>query len=306
VVWITALLSVVLSAFAFSMRTEVAAARNFKEEAEAAALAEAGIARGLAELTNARAKGADAVSALAAFESGEVALGRGAFRVGITDEERKVNLNRASAEVLAALLRGTGVDRATAETIADSVLDWRDPDDLHRSAGAEADYYGSLTPGYEPRNGGFETLEELLLVKGMTPAIFRGTVSAERREALLKTLPDERNLQAGEYLGVAQFLTIHGGGRVNVNTAGADVLVAVGVAAPEARAILDAREGGQVYREQPRGLQSAEFTTVSTTYRVESIGILPGTPAGYRIVAIVWSESGLQPRPRIVAWKEGV
>jgi general secretion pathway protein K len=44
--------------------------------------------------------------------------------------------------------------------------DWIDTDDLSRLNGAEKDYYLTLDPPYEPRNGAPETVEELRLIKG--------------------------------------------------------------------------------------------------------------------------------------------
>lgn len=58
--------------------------------------------------------------------------------------------------------------------LADSILDWLDEDDEPREYGAEADYYATLQPPYRPANGPIESIEQLLLVKGMTPAILYG------------------------------------------------------------------------------------------------------------------------------------
>ncbi len=307
VIWVATLLTVVLSAFAFSMRTEVEGARNFKEEAEMAALAEAGVARAVAEVLNGERQGGEAAAAVARYASGEVPLGRGSFEVTIQDEERRVPLNRTGPDVLTRLFRQTGVDARAAEAIADAILDWRDPDDLHRLQGAETEYYRALPVPYRARNGDFETLEELLLVKGVTPEIFAGTATPERLAELLARRPDERDFQAGEYLGLARFLTVWGSGRVNLNTASSDVLVAMGVPPAEAQALRQTREEGLVFREQPAAARGAQFALASTTYAIESIGRLPGSPATYRIRAIVRSEgTPAQPRVSIVAWNAGV
>ena len=65
------------------------------------------------------------------------------------------------------------------EDIADAILDWIDPDDEPRQFGAEADYYASLASPYAPKNGPLETVEELLLVRGVTPELLLG-VDANR------------------------------------------------------------------------------------------------------------------------------
>ena len=58
--------------------------------------------------------------------------------------------------------------------IADAILDWLDDDEESREFGAEVDYYSSLVPPYAPKNGPLETVEELLLVRGVTPQLLFG------------------------------------------------------------------------------------------------------------------------------------
>jgi uncharacterized membrane protein YgcG len=109
--------------------------------------------------------------------------------------------------------------------IADAILDWVDEDDESRESGAEIDYYSSLTPGYAPRNGKLETIEELLLVRGVTPDLLFGRDI--NRNGILD--PQEEQLPlALEYdpgdgsmdLGWAAYLTLHSQEK-NVNSEGA-------------------------------------------------------------------------------------
>ena len=58
--------------------------------------------------------------------------------------------------------------------IADAIMDWIDDDDETREFGAEFDYYQSLGSPYEPNNGPFNTVEEILLVRGVTPEMLFG------------------------------------------------------------------------------------------------------------------------------------
>jgi DNA uptake protein ComE-like DNA-binding protein len=60
------------------------------------------------------------------------------------------------------------------ESIADALLDWMDTDTTPRQSGAEEDYYAGLNPPYRPRNGLPDSLEELLLVKGVTRSLMFG------------------------------------------------------------------------------------------------------------------------------------
>ncbi len=253
VLWILTFLGVVFTAFAFSMRTELAAAGNFREEAEAYYLAEAGVYRAAAEIINAdRNVPPDSMlydsldehwhTNPDAYEN--IPLGRGRYWVTVTDEESKIPLNAATDAVLRRVFSNSGVkDEKLLSTIVDSIQDWRDPDNLHRVNGAEDDYYLSLPTPYRAKNGNFETIDELLLVKGVTPEILYGNVANQERRAQLDAqLSWDRRLEPGEYLGVARHLSVYGPGQVNVNTASPDVLMALGLTAAETQLVLDRRK----------------------------------------------------------------
>lgn len=99
------------------------------------------------------------------------------LRYGIEDESTKLNLNALLA--IEKKTPGAGKSLLLAlpgmtDDIADAILDWMDPDDEPREFGAEVDYYLSLDPPYVPKNGPLETIEELLLVRGVTPALLFG------------------------------------------------------------------------------------------------------------------------------------
>ena len=91
-------------------------------------------------------------------------------------EARKTNLNQASdAQIRDRIIQWLGEDRFDeAEQLADAILDWRDPDDLTRTNGAEADDYEAQGLDYKPSDGPFNLLTELLLVRGVTGELFWG------------------------------------------------------------------------------------------------------------------------------------
>jgi general secretion pathway protein K len=253
VLWVLAFLGVVFTAFTFSMRTELAAAGNFKEEAETYYIAEAGIYRAAAEIINADRNNPPDSSAYDALDEHwhtnpeayeNVPLGRGRYWVKVTDEEGKIPLNGATDAMLRRLLSNSGVkDERRVSTIVDSIQDWRDADTLHRMSGAEDDYYLTLPVPYKARNGNFETIDEVLLVKGMTPDILYGNVAnPERQSELTAQPPWERKLGPGEYLGIARHVSVFGAGRVNVNTASPEVLLALGMTPVDALAVLERRK----------------------------------------------------------------
>ena len=99
------------------------------------------------------------------------------IRYGLEDESSRINLN-------ALLLADTYVTNGgrtllmalpgMSEDVADSILDWIDEDDDTREYGAEYDYYQSLDPPYSPKNGPLDTVEELLLIRGVFPQLLFG------------------------------------------------------------------------------------------------------------------------------------
>ena len=104
--------------------------------------------------------------------------------------------------------------------IINSLKDWLDSGDddaITGLSGAESSYYQDLNPPYASRNGPIADINDLLLVKGITPELFYG---------------------GSEQPGIAQFLTVFGmqpgagtsfifPGKININTAELPVLVAM-------------------------------------------------------------------------------
>lgn len=132
-----------------------------------------------------------------------VEIGDADCDVFISDEGGKINVNKVTDETrdnFIKFLTAYKLEEHTAEIITDSILDWLDEDDLHHVNGAEKGYYATFPEPYEPKNGPFESLEELTLVKGITPQIFE----------LLR-----------------DHLTIYGMGKINVNFASMEVLLSV-------------------------------------------------------------------------------
>ncbi|MBW1820935.1 MAG: general secretion pathway protein GspK [Deltaproteobacteria bacterium] len=104
--------------------------------------------------------------------------------------------------------------------IISSVKDWLDSGDddaITGLNGAESGYYQDLDPGYPCKNGLFNDISELLLVKGITPEHYYGTEEAP---------------------GISEYMTVYGikssgdnkftfKGRININTAELPVLISL-------------------------------------------------------------------------------
>ena len=99
-------------------------------------------------------------------------------RYGLEDESTRLNVN---ALLMAdKLMENAGRDLlmglpGMTEDVADAILDWMDEDDEAREYGCESDYYQGLSPPTIAKNGPLDTVEELLLVRGVTPQLLFGT-----------------------------------------------------------------------------------------------------------------------------------
>jgi general secretion pathway protein K len=221
VLWIFIFLLVVAFDFSASVREEATAAHRFSDETQGYYIALAGFERGVYEfLQQSTARDALATQKKADIFDGdwrEEALGSGAFRVRWVDEAGKININRADEETLRRIFTNLGVEEPSKAILVDSIMDWRDPDDLHRLNGAENDYYRSLTPPYTAKNGPFDTVEDLLWVRGMTAELFYGYGDA----------PGNRGKNA-QRTGLREIFTVDSPiDRVNLRTASADVIHAL-------------------------------------------------------------------------------
>ncbi len=99
------------------------------------------------------------------FASGSVETA--AIRYGLSDEAGKLNVNRATEESLTALPTIT-------ESMAQALGDFVDEDDEANPEGAEQPYYDTLENPYAIHNAPLKTLDELLMVRGFTPALLYG------------------------------------------------------------------------------------------------------------------------------------
>jgi general secretion pathway protein K len=168
----------------------------------------------------------------------EDAFAGGRYAVRMTDESGRISLNKADEALLTLVVTNImqlmqqqgsrlsrGFDKRAAENVSvivDSILDWRDPDDLKRLHGAESDYYmGQRTP-YRAKNGFFDSPEELMLVRGVSAALFYGS----------EGIPGLRDL----------FSAYNRSGNVNVRTASAAVFqIVLGVDAAAAADLVSQR-----------------------------------------------------------------
>ncbi len=163
----------------------------------------------------------------------------GGIRFGLQNESARLNVNAlitlennsAGLLPILALASTTGTDSAATEELgsdniassllfalpgmstdtADCILDWLDEDDDPRPFGAEVEYYSTLPTPYEPANGPINSVEELLLVRGVTPSLLfgvdvnrNGVIDASEQQS---TIVD---INAVSSLGWSAYITVHG------------------------------------------------------------------------------------------------
>ncbi|MDH3442678.1 MAG: general secretion pathway protein GspK, partial [Deltaproteobacteria bacterium] len=237
VLWIFIFLFVVAFDFSADVREEANAAHRFSEDTQGYYLALAGFQRGVYEFITQSQSGTTQATETPAgffdFTWHEEKMGNGSFRVRLVDEGGKVNLNRADENTLRLVFNNIGVEEPRLSTLVDSILDWLDPDNLHRISGAESDYYESLSPPYTAKNGMFDTVEELLWVKGVTPELFFGSRVEDDGAA-----GQSRTAGLGEIFSVDNPID-----RVNLRTASAEVIHAVtGLTLERSRVFVEERK----------------------------------------------------------------
>lgn len=282
VIWVLAILMGIVLSLSFMTRTDLSSTLLFKEGLADKYIAEAGIERAAIELLY-RMKNLGDEEKHAWKVDGtayEGNLNEGSYVVTIMDESGKIDINAAPEVMLRNLFRNMNMDEKRADIIVDSILDWRDPDDLHRLNGAESNYYLSLPDPYRAKNGRFDTVEELLLVRGITHELLYGS---EEGSALITLLTVNRR-----------------SGRINLKTAPTPVIAALpGISPEQAEEIVAFRESRDLssLKDIP-GIPAEEYRRLSPyitfregqTFSVESEGYTRERGAGYTIRATVTLE----------------
>ena len=248
VLWVVTILCVIVLEFSFAMRTEVRITKNFQEELQLYALAEGGIQRAIAELVY---KNDPKVQQMRKnlniddlpldkrewFTDGRdylLSFDQGACEVRVIGEGGKANINLVPETMLRNILNNLGVKIEFRDVVVDSILDWLDANDLYRVNGAENDYYRSLKEPYDCKNGPLDSVEELLLVKGVTPEMFYGKKLAEKAEGGAKV----------DQIGLKDVFSIYApGNQLDINSAPFPVLRGVlGIPEEISRLMVKARE----------------------------------------------------------------
>lgn len=102
----------------------------------------------------------------------EVRYPKGRALVSVEAESSKVDVNMADAAALVRVFRRAGLEADQAEILADRVVDFRDGDDATGKSGMEKEDYRRMGLDYLPLDESLASLDQLLLVPGVTPDLF--------------------------------------------------------------------------------------------------------------------------------------
>jgi len=232
-------------------------------------------------------------------------------RYGFQDEQSRINLNamdHSKYKILQHLLTVLGFSGETAQHVASAAVDWRDENDQTFNApyGAEEAHYSFLYPPYHCKNAPFESLEELMLVRGMTKEIF------DRVKPYVTVYPAQGsfliNVNTASKPVLQAWARSYSGARTNTDQSDADALVDKIVShrsgedgreatADDRRVVvkdlgLNASEGVIVAR------MAKEWTETSQFLRMRLQGMDEGSRSSTDVEAVVSREEG-----RIVFWK---
>ena len=268
VLWLVALLTALVGAYALTARIEALQGRVGSRGAMAQEIARAGMEYALVRVADRNPETHWQPNGRAyawRFDGHDV-------QVRIIDETGKVDLNQADVPLLSRLMQVLGEPPDASDALAAAIVDWRDADDLGQPVGgAEDGDYAAAGRPYGAKDAPFETIAELEQVLGMTPDL---------------------------YARLEPFLTLYSGrGQPDATYAQGPVLVAMGM---DATAWLAQREvAGAAGALQLVG-------TGSGTYSIESRARLAdGREASLRTVVRAGASPVPGSAYTLLRWEEG-
>lgn len=169
VLWLVALLTALVGAYALTARIEALQGRVGSRGAMAQEIARAGMEYALVRVADRNPETHWQPNGRAyawRFDGHDV-------QVRIIDETGKVDLNQADVPLLSRLMQALGEPPDASDALAAAIVDWRDADDLGQPVGgAEDGDYAAAGRPYGAKDAPFETVAELEQVLGMTPDLY--------------------------------------------------------------------------------------------------------------------------------------
>ncbi len=273
VMWLIALLTTTIAAFALTARVEHLQGRTMGDMAAGQELAHAGVDYALSRMQGTPTQPAwraDGRPYRWQFDGHAITL-------RVIDESGKVDLNQADPVLLQGLLRALGVEQARAQQLSSAIQDWRDADDLKQpSGGAESGDYAAAGFPYGAKNARFDSIGELQRVMGMDAAL---------------------------YAQLAPHITVFGGARPNARFAQAPVLTAMGLDAALLLAQREREDAAAAIGDTAGGAMAAAGTG---TYNVDSRVTLVGDRQAVTRAVVRLNPEGVAGAPyTVLRWEQG-
>jgi general secretion pathway protein K len=273
---VVALLSGLLSEFAFSSLIDLRLAETYRDSTRAYFLARGGV-RAAQMIIKGDGNNFDARSEMWGLGAANIPVGDGVISITIEDLDGRLSINslvsgnNPQAEQKKRFLRlfeKLGIVESPQNLVA-ALIDWLDSgDEIYNedgAVGAESSYYLGLDPPYEARNGSMSSIEELALVRGFTNEV----------------IPV-----------ITPYVTLYGTKQVNCNTASPEVIATLNlddeqpVALEDARKIADARDQADDFIEIFPSLSPLFPTSAELDYSLKY------TSDYYRIRSQAWINDG--------------
>ena len=313
--WILSILAILAVGIGFRVSIEARLAKYNMDSMKSLYLAKAGIVKSIYRLSR-RPSAMDSIYACGTIfspdEESDPAkfkaifagnLSEGSFSVGykdgaqiypgVSDEERRININTASENILKNLLMYVDED----PTIASDIVQWRSP-----GPGLDDGYYESLPFSYKCKHQRFSATEELMLVKGMNSRIF------DKIKDYITVFGDPAkfavNINTAPKAVLSILITSSGSTDKTSADLYADSVITFRNGPDGAKGTKDDNLFSadiSIERVLPElsAAQIAElkksFTTASKYFRIDSRGMIAKTKIGKRVVAVIGKEQGKAP-----------
>lgn len=259
VLWVVTILSLLAGSLVASQRSSTDTTRQWIHQAQARYAAEAAVHLTLYNLLSHQLQPGSESS-----EEEEPPTYAG-FKLynTIFSEAGKADINKISEPLLRKIIQGVLDDPQRADIISDSILDWRDGDELVRLNGAERRDYLMAERPFLPTNQPFKSVAELQRVMGITPRL---------------------------YMQLKPLLTIYSGqNNVDMAAARPELLEAMGITTNQSRRFFNA--GSSRLLEISSRVEIPEFSGIQLT---STVALQPGNiREPFRILAWDYAVPGL-------------
>lgn len=299
VLWTVSLLVLLVVALSNTVQVEVRTASYRKEAAQAYALASGGVEAAIFEIAYPPTEDQKR-SPIWTWQKGQregvIPFRGGRARLLLVNEAGKVDLDHVPSDQIERLFESQGSNPTRARELADAIVDWRSP---AKNDAQELDVSGSGEP---PHHALFESVEEALLVPGMSRGILYGSADVD----------PTGKVRLG--LGVGRDLTVRSGlAQLNINYASESALRSVpGIDMDIAKAIIGERTRepfktvAEVNDRIPRSLPDEALPYLTTAevniYTIVSTGELDASNVHRTVEAVVQFVPEGPRRYRILSW----